>query len=192
MTAFVRSRHIIPLLCVCFAAVTLIFSPWGSAPAPYLDLGLPAPLVPLRAIALVALGYLPLLTLSPETQTQDRSSPRSAWLLQAAAPTAFTVISVAAVVAGATVAGMDASGAVRNLLLGTAAAAALRPVMGPLAFLPAVLAALLCAALREQQAWWAITNQPGTLASLLFAAILAAAALSLASLQIPTDQLSAH
>ena len=78
------------------------------------------------------------------------------------------------------------------MLLGTAAAAVLRPVMSPLAFLPAVLGALLCAALREQQAWWAITNQPGTLASLLVAAILAAAALQLTSLQIRTNQLSAH
>src|SRR5688500_246315 len=152
----------VPLLCIIVVAVAVIFSPWGSVPAPYLDLGLPAPLVPLRAIALLGVGYLPLLALSPDTWIQDASSPRSQWLLQSAAPSALTTGAAAAAAAGAALAGVDALGAVRNLLLGTAGAALLYRAMGPLSFVPPVLVALLCAALREQRAWWAVTNQPGT------------------------------
>jgi hypothetical protein len=55
--------------------------------------------------------------------------------------------------------------------------------MGPLSFVPPVLVALLCAALREQHAWWSITNQQGTMASFLVAVGLAAASLQLAALR---------
>ena len=99
MRAFIRSRNMIPLTWICLGSLALVFSPWGSVPAPYLDLGLPGPLVPLRAIAVVAVGYLPLLTLSPETRIPDVSSPRSAWLLQSLAPTVLTVIAAAAAAA---------------------------------------------------------------------------------------------
>jgi hypothetical protein len=173
----------VPLLCVVFGAIALIFSPWGSVPAPYIDLGLPGPLVPLRAIALVAVGYLPLLALSPDTRIQDVSSPRSAWLLQSAAPSALMAVAAAGAAAGAAFAGVDALGAVRNLLLGTAVAALLYRVMGPLSFVPSVLGALLCAALREEHAWWAITNQPGTVTSFVVALGLAVAALQLVAVR---------
>ena len=141
MRAFIRSRNMIPLTWICLGSLALVFSPWGSVPAPYLDLGLPGPLVPLRAIAVVAVGYLPLLTLSPETRIPDVSSPRSARLLHSLAPTVLTVIAAAAAAAGAAIAGVDALAAVRNLLLGTATAAALYRVMGPLSFVPPVLGA---------------------------------------------------
>ena len=183
MRVFIRSRDMIPLVCVCLGSLALIFSPWGSVPAPYLDLGLPGPLVPLRAIAVVAVGYLPLLTLAPETRTPDVSSPRSAWLLQSLAPTVLTLVAAAAAAAGAAIAGVDALAAVRNLLLGTAAAASLHRAMGPLSFVPPILGALLCAAFREQHAWWSITNQQGTLASFLIALGLAAI-----SLQMPAPR----
>ena len=183
MRAFIRSRNMIPLTWICLGSLALVFSPWGSVPAPYLDLGLPGPLAPLRAIAVVAVGYLPLLTLSPETRIPDVSSPRSAWLLQSLAPTVLTVIAAAAAAAGAAIAGVDALAAVRNLLLGTATAAALYRVMGPLSFVPPVLGALLCAALREQHAWWAITNQQGTLAACLVALVLAAMSLLVVALR---------
>lgn len=185
MRSFARTRHLLPLLSVCIVSVGVIFSPWGSVPSPYLDLGVAAPLVPLRAVALVALGSLPLLALAPETRIQDRSSPRSVWLLQAAAPSALTFCAAVAVAAGAAISGVDALGAVRNLLLGTAAAATLRPAMGPLAFVPAVLGSLLCASLREQRAWWAVTNQSGTLSSLTIAAIAAAITLQFTCLGGP-------
>ena len=168
MRAFIRSRNMIPLTWICLGSLALVFSPWGSVPAPYLDLGLPGPLV---------------LTLSPETRIPDVSSPRSAWLLQSLAPTVLTVIAAAAAAAGAAIAGVDALAAVRNLLLGTATAAALYRVMGPLSFVPPVLGALLCAALREQHAWWAITNQQGTLAACLVALVLAAMSLLVVALR---------
>jgi hypothetical protein len=182
VTVFIRSRNMIPLLWVCLGSLTLIFSPWGSAPAPHLDLGLPAPLVPLRAIALVAVGYLPLLTLAPETWTPDVSSPRSAWLLQSLAPTVLTLVAAAAAAVGAAIVGVDALAAVRNLLLGTAVAALLHRAMGPLSFVPPVLGALLCAALREHHAWWSITNQQGTAASFLVALGLAGVSLQFGSM----------
>lgn len=174
---FVRSRHVAPMLWICLGSLGVIFSPWGSVPAPYLDLGVPGPLVPLRAVAVVAVGYLPLLTLAPETRTQDGSSPRSAWLLQSSAPTVLTLLAAAAAAAGAAFAGVDALAAVRNLLLGTAVAALLHRAMGPLSFVPPVLVALFCAALREQHAWWSITNHQGTVASFLVALGLAGVSL---------------
>ncbi len=183
MRVFVRSRNLVPLLWVCLGSLALIFSPWGSVPAPYLDLGVPGPLVPLRAIAVVAVGYLPLLTFAPELRIPDASSTRSAWLLQSLAPTLLTMVAAAAAAAGAALAGVDALAAVRNLLLGTAAAASLHRAMGPLSFVPPVLGALLSAALREQSAWWSITNQPGTVASFLVALGLAAVALPFGALR---------
>ena len=183
MRVFIRSRNMIPLLWICFASLALIFSPWGSVPAPYLDLGVPGPLVPLRAVAVVAVGYLPLLTLAPETRTPDVSSPRSAWLLQSLAPTVLTLVAAGAAAAGAAIAGVDALAAVRNLLLGTAVAALLHRAMGPLSFVPPVLGALFCAALREQHAWWAISNQQGTVASFLVALGLAAVSLQFGAMR---------
>lgn len=177
MRVFIRSRNMIPLLWVCLGSLALIFSPWGSVPAPYLDLGVPGPLVPLRAVAVVAVGYLPLLTLAPETRIPDVSSARSAWLLQSLAPTVLTLAVTAAAAAGAVIADVDALAAVRNLLLGTAVAASLHRAMGPLSFVPAVLGALFCAALREQHAWWSITNEQGSMASFLVALGLAAVSL---------------
>jgi hypothetical protein len=181
--AFIRSRNVIPLTWICLGALVLIFSPWGEVPAPYLDLGLPGPLVPLRAVAVVAVGYLPLLALAPEMQIPDVSSTRSAWLLQSFAPTVLTVVAAAAAAAGAAVAGVDALAAVRNLLLGTAAAALLHRAMGPLSFVPPVLAALFCAALREEHAWWSITNQPGTVPSFLVALGLAGVSVQLGAMR---------
>jgi hypothetical protein len=183
MRAFIRSRNLIPLTWICLGSLAMIFSSWGTVPAPYLDLGVPGPLVPLRAVTVVAVGYLPLLTLAPETRIPDLSSPRSTWLLQSLAPTVLTVVAAAAAAVGAAIADVDALAAVRNLLLGTAVAAALYRAMGPLSFVPPVLGALLCAALREQQAWWSITNQPGTVASFLVALTLAAVALQLGAIR---------
>jgi hypothetical protein len=183
MRAFIRSRNMIPLTWICFGSLALIFSPWGSAPSPYLDLGVPGPLVPLRAVAVVAVGYLPLLALAPETRIPDLSSPRSTWLLQSLAPTVLTLAAAAAAAAGAAIADVDALAAVRNLLLGTAVAAALYRAMGPLSFVPPVLGALFCAALREQHAWWSITNQQGTVASFLIALGLAAVSLQFGAIR---------
>jgi hypothetical protein len=183
MRAFIRSRNMIPLTWICFGSLALIFSPWGSAPSPYLDLGVPGPLVPLRAVAVVAVGYLPLLALAPETRIPDLSSPRSTWLLQSLAPTVLTLAVAAAAAAGAAIADVDALAAVRNLLLGTAVAGALYRAMGPLSFVPPVLGALFCAALREQHAWWSITNQQGTVASFLIALGLAAVSLQFGAIR---------
>ncbi len=183
MRAFIRSRHLIPLTWMCFGSTAVIFSPWGSVPAPYLDLGLPGPLVPLRAIAMVAVGYLPLLALAPDMRIADVSSSRSTWVLQSLCPTLLTVIAAMAAATGAAIAGVDGLAAVRNLLLGTAVAASLSRAMGPVSFVPPILGALFCAALREQHAWWAITNQHGTVLSLLVAAALATLALQFGAIR---------
>lgn len=180
MRTFVRSRNLGWMTTLSLVVVVVIFSPWGSTPTPDLGLGLTrpdAPLVPLRAIALVALGCLPSLTSSTQTWIHDLSGARSRWMLSALAPFALTVLIVAATALASTLTGEDTLGAMRNILLGFALTLVLSPIMGPLAVLPPVLSALFVAMLREQDAWWAVTNQPGTRLSLGVAMGLAAIAL---------------
>lgn len=187
MRTFVRSRRLVPLVLLGMASVVMLFSAWGSVPTPSLSTLSPAsrPIVPLRTVGLVALGYLPLLALSSETFVTDAAGARPLWIVRGLPPLVCTVFLAAAVTIGADIARLDASAAVRNLLLGTGFAALLYRVMGPLAFVPPALFAVFCAMLREETAWWAVTNTPGSSASLAAAAALAVVAIQVEARRRP-------
>ena len=190
MKAYLVSRSLDRLLAAITALALILFAPLGALPLPQIVPEEVAIDVPIRVVGMVVLGALPVVSVAAEMDILDRSGARPIWLLRlgpVALSALFTVILVAAL---SILAGVDADAMIRNVLLGSAAAALLHHLLGAVSFLPMTLVSLVAAVVREEHAWWAITNQPGARSGLLIAMLSVTVALGVLALtgSGPADQ----